>query len=70
ALLTDEVFDTGGNAVAADPNLTGFAVDIADTTAPVVQSASAPAIDAADTGNPDTQITVTFADNIAVDASS
>ncbi|MES0828548.1 hypothetical protein, partial [Ruegeria sp. SCP11] len=28
ALLTDEVFDTGGNAVAADPNLTGFTVDI------------------------------------------
>ncbi|MES0828546.1 hypothetical protein, partial [Ruegeria sp. SCP11] len=70
ALLTDEVFDTNGNAVAADTNLTGFTVDIADVTAPVVQSASAPTIDAADTGNPDTQVTVTFTDNIAVDASS
>ncbi|MES0828556.1 hypothetical protein, partial [Ruegeria sp. SCP11] len=41
-----------------------------DVTVPVVSSAGSQNIGAAQVGNPDTQITVTFADNIAVDASS
>ncbi|CUH42207.1 Ig-like domain-containing protein [Ruegeria atlantica] len=74
ALLANEVQDTSGNAVAADPTLESFTVDLstppADTTAPVVQSSAAPDIGQGDAGASSTQITVTFADNVSIDASS
>ncbi|WP_205627878.1 hypothetical protein, partial [Ruegeria marisrubri] len=70
ALLGGEVADTSGNAVAADPTLASFTADSGDSTAPVVQSASAPDIGPAQVGTTNTDITVTFTDNVAIDTAT
>ncbi|MDA7422405.1 hypothetical protein, partial [Tritonibacter multivorans] len=70
ALAADAVLDTNGNAVVADPALAAFTADFSeptDTIAPQVDSVVAPDLGAAEDGDPTTQITITYSDDVALD---
>ncbi|NRB17841.1 MAG: right-handed parallel beta-helix repeat-containing protein, partial [Rhodobacteraceae bacterium] len=62
--------DADGNGVSnIEDYVNGLIVSV-DTTAPVVQSSSAPTIGPAQAGEVSTDITVVFSDNVAVDVST
>ena len=73
ALAADAVLDTSGNAVDADAALVSFIADFSDPTdtiAPQVDSVVAPDLGAAEDGDPTTEITITYSDDVALDVST